>query len=155
MIPPLNLPVPELHTILDGEVRKVFDRIRGKYVALTPEELVRQSFVCWMLDCLGYPGELMANETKIVLNDTVRRCDTVLFRRNGDPRMIIEYKRPSVKITQKSFDQIVRYNMVLHADYLVVSNGLSHYVCRMDYSGNSYSFLREMPAYNELAAYRK
>lgn len=150
MIPPLNLPVPELRTVSEEGVVKVFDPLRRKFLVMTPEELVRQSFTDWMLRDLGYPKELLANEVRIELNDTVRRCDTVLFRSTGEPRMIVEYKRPSVSISQKTFDQIVRYNMVLRADYLVVSNGLGHYVCVIDYGAGSYSFLREMPRYSDL-----
>jgi hypothetical protein len=98
----------------------------------------------------GYPAALIANEVGITLNGTSKRCDTVLYNRDLSPRMIVEYKATHVPITQAVFDQIARYNMVLHVDYLIVSNGLSHYCCRMDYANNSYHFLREIPAYSEL-----
>lgn len=92
----------------------------------------------------------MANEVQVQLNGTRKRCDTVLYRRDLSARMIVEYKAPDVQITQAVFDQITRYNMVLKVDYLIVSNGLQHYCCRMDYAGGRYLFLPDVPAYNEL-----
>ena len=82
----------------------------------------------------------MANEVQVQLNGTKKRCDTVLYRRDLTARMIVEYKAPEIEITQKVFDQITRYNMVLKVDYLIVSNGLQHYCCRIDYEHNSYTF---------------
>ena len=99
---------------------------------------------------LGYPQALMANEVQVQLNGTKKRCDTVLYRRDLTARMIVEYKAPEVEITQKVFDQITRYNMVLKVDYLIVSNGIRHYCCRMDYEQNSYTFLQDIPDYASL-----
>ena len=84
-------------------------------------------------------------------NGIKRRCDTLVADHNGNPLVIVEYKAPTVEITQKTFDQIVRYNMVLHAKYLIVSNGMQHYCCMIDYSSNSYCFLKEIPNYNQLS----
>ena len=92
----------------------------------------------------------MANEVQLCLNGTKKRCDTVLYKRDLTAQMIIEYKAPDVKITQAVFDQIGRYNLVLHVDYLVVSNGLRHYCCRMDYKYSTYTFLPDIPAYKDL-----
>ena len=130
------------------KILKVFDPLRKKYVALTPEEYVRQHFTAWMTDRLGYPASLMSNEVSISLNDTKRRCDTVVFRNDGSPLVIVEYKAPTVAITQNVFDQIARYNMVLHSSYLIVSNGLRHFCCKMDYDSNSYSFLPNIPIWS-------
>ena len=147
----LNLPPiqPRLAERADGRPA-IFDVIRRRYVALTPEEWVRQHFVHYLLEHKGYPSALLANEVQLTLNGMSRRCDTVLYRRDRTPRLIVEYKAPEVEITQRVFDQITRYNMVLRADYLVVSNGLQHYCCRLDYHRHSYSFLRDIPAYGEL-----
>lgn len=147
----LNLPPiqPRLAERADGRPA-IFDVIRRRYVALTPEEWVRQHFVHYLLEHKGYPSALLANEVQLTLNGMSRRCDTVLYRRDLTPRLIVEYKAPEVEITQRVFDQITRYNMVLRADYLVVSNGLQHYCCRLDYHRHSYSFLRDIPAYDEL-----
>lgn len=131
-----------------GKILKVFDPLRKKYIALTPEEYVRQHFTAWMTESLGYPASLMSNEVSLNLNDTMRRCDTVVFRSDGTPAVIIEYKAPTVSITQKVFDQIARYNMVLHSRFLIVSNGLSHYCCEMDYENESYRFLPNIPVWS-------
>ncbi|MBQ8501007.1 MAG: type I restriction enzyme HsdR N-terminal domain-containing protein [Bacteroides sp.] len=146
----LNLP-PYAAKISSHEGKStIFDPLRRRYVALTPEEWVRQHFVHFLLSQKGYPPTLMANEVQIQLNNTRKRCDTVLYRRDLTPRMIIEYKAPDVAITQKVFDQITRYNMALHADYLIVSNGLEHYCCYMSYKSYSYTFLQDIPHYTEL-----
>lgn len=146
--PPLNLPHVDLRLRVEDDILKVFDPLRRKYVALTPEEYVRQHFTRWMTEALGYPSTLMNNEVSITLNKTKRRCDTVVFRSDGSPAMIVEYKAPTVEITQSVFDQIARYNMVLHSRYLVVSNGLRHFCCEMDYENDSYKFLPEIPKWS-------
>lgn len=130
---------------MEDDILKVFDPLRKKYVALTPEEYVRQHFTAWMSDSLGYPPSLMSNEVSISLNNTRRRCDTVVFRSDGTPEMIVEYKSPTIDITQAVFDQIARYNMVLRSRFLVVSNGLRHFCCEMNYTRDSYRFLPEIP----------
>lgn len=146
----LNLPQFEAKiTHKDGK-NLIFDIIRRRYVTLTPEEWVRQHFVHYLIDHKGYPRTLMANEMQLHLNGTKKRCDTVLYRRDLTAQMILEYKAPHVEITQAVFDQISRYNLVLHVDYLVVSNGLRHFCCRMDYKQNSYKFLPTIPSYEEL-----
>lgn len=146
--PPLNLPPIDLRLRVEDDILKVFDPLRTKYVALTPEEYVRQHFTRWMTGALGYPSTLMNNEVSITLNKTKRRCDTVVFRSDGTPAMIVEYKAPTVEITQSVFDQIARYNMVLRSRYLVVSNGLRHFCCEMDYDNDTYKFLPEIPKWS-------
>ena len=146
----LNLPSFDIKIKEDGSKKSIFDVIRRKYVALTPEEWVRQHFVHYLMEHLGYPKELLANEVEISLNGTSKRCDTVLYNRDLSARMIVEYKAPDIQITQQVFNQIMRYNMVLHVDYLVVSNGINHYCCKMDYANNSYAFLKEIPHYDSL-----
>lgn len=129
---------------------RVLDPIRRKYVVLTPEEYVRQNFVGMLVNTLHYPRVVIANEIGLELNGTRKRCDTVVFGRNGKPLMIVEYKAPDIKLTQETFDQIVRYNMVLKAKYLAVSNGIEHFCCVADYDGNSYRFLASVPDYKEM-----
>ncbi|MCR4765509.1 MAG: type I restriction enzyme HsdR N-terminal domain-containing protein [Bacteroidaceae bacterium] len=146
----LNLPAFEIKIKDDGAKKSIFDVIRRKYVALTPEEWVRQHFVHYLIEKLGYPQELLANEIEVSLNGTSKRCDTVLFDRELKARMIVEYKAADIAISQKVFDQIMRYNMVLMVDYLVVSNGMEHYCCKMDYAHNSYVFLEAIPSYDKL-----
>ena len=128
----------------------IWDRLRSRWVSLTPEEWVRQHFVEWLISDKGFPAALMGNEVSLTQNGIARRCDTVVGDRTGLPLVIIEYKAPTINITQNTFDQIVRYNMVLHARYLIVSNGMTHYCCRIDYEKGSYRFLEDIPPYNEL-----
>ena len=146
----LNLPSFEAKVIRKDGRPAIFDFIRRRYVALTPEEWVRQHFVHFLIEHKGYPRALMANEVQLKLNHTQKRCDTVLYRRDLTAQMIVEYKAPDVEITQAVFDQIGRYNLVLHVDYLVVSNGLQHYFCRMDNVQNRYQSLPDIPPYEKL-----
>lgn len=148
----LNLPDAQLQLQHTSDGTKVYDPLRRRYVALTPEEFVRQHFTAFLIAQRGFPSGLMANEIGITLNGTSRRCDTVVFDRTGKPLVIVEYKAPTVTISQHTFDQIVRYNMVLQARYLIVSNGLSHYCCRIDYASKTYEFLPAIPAYSDMAA---
>ncbi|MCF0224077.1 MAG: type I restriction enzyme HsdR N-terminal domain-containing protein [Fibrobacter sp.] len=146
----LNLPLPDLR--LSGTATKptVLDILRRKYVALTPEEWVRQHFVHYLMGHKGYPRELLANEVTLTIGDKTLRADTVLYGRDLRPRVIVEYKAPTVAITQKVFDQISTYNLLLHVDYLIVSNGMSHYCCKMDYENKKYLYLEEIPSYQNL-----
>ena len=147
---PLNLPDYPLKVKKNGSRLSVFDRLRKRYVALTPEEWVRQHFVEYLIETKQFPAALMANEVSLTQNGIKRRCDTLVADREGQPLVIIEYKAPEIEITQQVFDQIVRYNMVLRARYLMVSNGMVHYCCQIDYENNTYSFLTEIPSYGDL-----
>lgn len=146
----LNLPPVKLRTAIEDDLVKVYDQLRHKFVVLTPEEFVRQHFVSFLITRLHYPPSMMANEIQIELNGTRKRCDSVVFGPDGLPLMIVEYKAPSVNITQDTFDQIVRYNMKLHSRYLTVSNGINHYCCVIDYESGNYHFLPRIPDYQEL-----
>ncbi len=146
----LNLP-PYMASIVTKEGRQmIFDVLRRRHVALTPEEWVRQHFVHYLMEHKGYPKGLLVNETELRIGDKRLRCDTVLYDKELQPRMIIEYKAPQITIQQKTFDQISVYNLLLHADFLVVSNGLQHYCCQMDYERRSYRFLTEIPDYDTI-----
>ena len=146
----LNLPHYDVKISNNNGKEQIFDSLRRCYVALTPEEWVRQHFVNMLLTQKGYPATLTANEVAINLNGMKRRCDTVVYDKALKPRVIIEYKAPTVKIDAKVFAQIARYNLVLRVDYLIVSNGLQHFCCKMDYEKNSYTFLKEIPAYEQI-----
>lgn len=151
ILTPLNLPPfePKIK-YTSGDKMSIFDILRQKYVALTPEEWVRQHFIHYLIQEKGYPQNLLANEMAITLNGTTKRCDSVLFDGQMKPKVIIEYKAPHVTITQKVFDQITRYNMVLHVEYLIVSNGLHHYCCKIDKKESRYTFLKDIPTYENL-----
>ena len=146
----LNLPAYDTNITEHEGKRMIFDFLRRKFVALTPEEWVRQHFVHFLIDHKGYPKGLLANETELRIGDKRLRCDSVLYDKSMKPMMIIEYKAPTIQIQQKTFDQIAVYNLLLHADFLVISNGLQHYCCQMDYERRSYTFLTDIPDYSAL-----
>ena len=111
---------------------------------------MRQHFVHFLTGHKGYPPSLLANEVELCIGDKRLRCDSVLYNTAAQPVMLIEYKAPTVALSQKVFDQITAYNMLMHVDYLIISNGLQHYCCRMDYENHTYTFLRDIPHYSEL-----
>ena len=155
LLTPLNLPSFEPRLRPDSDSRRggieIHDILRNRWVALTPEEWVRQNFVRFLIADRAFPQALMANELALELNGTSRRCDTVVFSKGLRPLCIVEYKAPEIKITQKVFDQIARYNSVLKAPFLIVSNGMSHYCCRFGETG--YTFLPDIPPFAEMAAF--
>lgn len=146
----LNLPYANTKIVVRNEKQMVFDFLRKRFVALTPEEWVRQQFTHFLVEHKGYPAMFIGNEITLSVGRLSRRCDSVVFNKSAEPVMIIEYKAPTVKITQKVFEQICSYNIALHAPYLTVSNGLQSYCCRIDKEANIYEFLKDIPAYGEL-----
>ena len=150
----LNLPEYEINVVERDGKRMIFDFLRRKYVALTPEEWVRQHFTHFLVSQKGYPKTLLVNEAQLQIGDKHLRCDTVLYNKEMQPLMIVEYKAPQIQLQQKTFDQIAAYNLLLHADFLVVSNGLQHYCCQMVYEQRTYRFLTEIPDYSTLTPCR-
>jgi len=149
----LNLPVSELRIKKQTGKNFVFDLLRKQYVRLTPEEFVRQQFVAFLIKHKGYPSGCMANEIEIVLGKIRKRCDSVIYDNYLNPVMIIEYKAPSVDIDQKTFDQITRYNFALQVPWLIISNGIRHFCCRLNKEKKEYVFVNEIPDYNEVMNY--
>jgi hypothetical protein len=145
----LNLPEYAFRTKIEDGKSYIFDSTRKKYVVLTPEEWVRQNFIQYLIKEKRYPESLMAVEKQIRVNNNPRRFDLLIYTRNGQPRLIAEFKAPGVKITQEAFDQVVRYNMELKVEHVIVSNGLQHFACQIDYTLNKYTFLQEVPGYCE------
>lgn len=125
----------------------VFDEIRKKFVVLTPEEWVRLHVVQFLLQGKNYPKSLINVEKQLKLNKTTKRYDIVVFNNDGSIFLIVECKAPSIPISQITFDQIARYNLALNASFLMVSNGLEHYYCHMDYENERYIFLKDIPNY--------
>lgn len=128
----------------------IFDIIRKKFVILTPEEWVRQHTLHFLITEKKYPVSYINVEKQLLLNDTVKRYDIVIFKNDGDVEIIIECKAPSVTINQLSFDQIARYNLALNSNLLMVTNGMTHYFCKMDIKNKKYIFLRDLPKYEQL-----
>jgi hypothetical protein len=130
--------------------QEIFDEIRKKFVRLTPEEWVRQHFLHFMVSQLGIPASLIVVEAALKYNNLLKRFDILAYRANGKPCLVVECKSPKVQITQAVFDQAAMYNMTLTVDYLAVTNGISHYACRIDHDKRTFTFLKEIPTYEIL-----
>jgi len=126
----------------------IFDDIRKKFIVLTPEEWVRQHCVNFLMIEKKYPKSLINVEKELIINGRKKRYDIVVYNSNGSINILIECKAPKIPITQKTFDQIAQYNLTLKANLLMVTNGLDHYYCKMDYNNERYDFLKEIPEYN-------
>lgn len=142
-----KLNLPDYSSLLRVSVAKkqILDPVRRKYVALTPEEWVRQNLVQHLL-ALGYPLGLIAVEQPITLNGLQKRCDIVVYNRQAAPCLIVECKAPQVAVTQKVFDQIAIYNIKLNVEYLIVSNGLQHFCCKVGQASHNVEFLTDFPS---------
>lgn len=147
MLPTLNLPPIDARVMPGAKGRlSIYDKQRQRFVTLTAEEWVRQHFVHYLVHTLGYPPLLIGNEVSLEIAGVKRRCDTVVYSPlDGHPMVVIEYKAPTISITQSVFSQIQSYNSVLHADFLIVSNGMCHFCCRNDYEAMQAAFLSEIP----------
>ncbi len=143
----LNLPTFNYQLKSNENKKLIFDVFRKKYVVLTPEEWVRQHFTHFLVNEKKYPLSLIAIEKQLMINNLKKRTDIVVFNRNGIPKIIVECKAPTVKITQETFDQIARYNAKLNAQFLVITNGLQHYYCQLDTKNETYIFLPDIPSY--------
>ena len=145
-----KLNLPSYHFELKSSENKtlIFDKLRKKYMVLTPEEWVRQHFVYFLIEEKKYPISLIALEKQLTINNRKKRTDILVFNTAGNHEIIVECKAPSIKITQATFDQIARYNLKLKATYLIVTNGLEHFYCKMDFENETYIFLKEVPDYN-------
>ena len=126
----------------------IFDEIRKKFIILTPEEWVRQHVVRFLLEEKKYPKSLINVEKVLIVNGLRKRYDVVVFNPDGSIFVLVECKAPEIKTAQATFDQIARYNMTLEAEFLMVTNGLNHYFCLMDFENEKYEFLKELPDYN-------
>lgn len=146
----LNLPPYEYRIKEEDKQMLIFDNFRRRYVALTPEEWVRQHFVHYLSDKLGYPADLIQNEAQLRIDRRKKRCDTVIYDTHLRPIVLCEYKAPTITLSQKTMDQIARYNYIYHVPLLLLSNGLKHIVCLIDYQANNYQYLPEIPSYSQL-----
>ena len=143
----LNFPVYSFRFKNSENKVAIFDEIRKKFILLTPEEWVRQHTVQFLLQDKKFPKSYINVEKLIKINDLSKRYDVVVFQPNGEIFLLIECKAPEVPISQNTFDQIARYNLVLKAKYLMVTNGLNHYFCQMDFENEKYIFLNELPVH--------
>ena len=144
----LNLPEYNFRIKKQDDKFLIFDSQRKRYVSLTPEEWVRQHFVRFLIEVKGYPAALLAVEKQLTMNGMKKRCDAILFDKEGQPFMIIEFKAPNVPVTQSTFDQVAVYNAKLKVSFFIISNGLEHYCCKVNTETARYEFFPEIPDYN-------
>ena len=143
----LNFPMFNLPTKSKENKNFIFDRIRKKWFILTPEEWVRQHCVQYLINNKGYPIGLIQVEKKLKVNQREKRYDIVCFNQEGKINLLVECKRPDVKITQRTFDQISQYNYALKSDLIMITNGLEHYYCKMNFEDKKYVFLDKLPPF--------
>lgn len=144
----LNLPSYSFRIKKENNKMFIYDEIRRKYVVLQPEEWVRQHIIRFLINEKKYPKSLINVEKKITINQQTKRYDIIVFRSDGSVFLVVECKAPSVEISQEVFDQIARYNMVLNAENLMVTNGIHHYFCKIDFQNKRYIFLENLPNFS-------
>jgi len=144
----LNFPTYSFRLKNSKNKRLIFDEIRKKFMVLQPEEWVRQHCVQYLIQVKKYPKSLINVEKELHVNDLKKRYDIVVFNSDGSIHLIVECKAPKITINQSTFDQIARYNLALKANYLMITNGLNHYYCTMDFENERYHFLEDIPDYN-------
>ena len=130
--------------------KEIFDPVRKKYVALTPEEYVRQQIISYLVNEKSYPIGLLKVETVLNLNGMTKRTDIMVYDKTGTPLMIVECKAEAVELTQAIFDQLACYNLKFNVPYLVATNGIKHYCCILNFEQSTYTFLKEIPHYKNL-----
>ena len=145
---PLNFPTYDFRLKNNENNTQIFDVIRKKFVILQPEEWVRQHVLRYLIIDKNYPISLINVEKQLTINHIKKRYDVVVFTPEGHIAILVECKEPKIPITQKTFDQIARYNRQLKAEYLMVTNGLEHYYCKMDFSAEKYRFLTDIPDFS-------
>ncbi len=150
----LNLPDTALRIRNKGEKQEVFDSVRKKFVALTPEEWVRQHFIHYLADHRNVPRSLIAVEASLRYHRLKKRSDIVVYGKDGSPCLIVECKAPEVTVTQAVFDQVAMYNMALKVPYLAVTNGMVHFACYIDHGSGKINFLKEIPVFEEMVKNR-
>ena len=143
----LNLPSYQFKLKNSENKQLIFDIIRKKYVVLTPEEWVRQNFIHFLIYEKKYPISLIAIEKQLTINQLKKRFDALVFNTDGKPHILIECKAPSIKISQNTFDQIARYNIKIKANFLIITNGLTHYCCKFDSKNEQYIFLKNIVSF--------
>jgi hypothetical protein len=141
----LNLPSYNFNIKKNKDKLLILDSQRKRFVTLTPEEWVRQNFIQFLILDKNYPGALIAVESQLEINGMKKRCDAIIYNREGQPLIIVEFKSPSIAISQKTFDQAAVYNSKLNVTYFMISNGIEHYFCRIDKQKMSYDFFPEIP----------
>lgn len=145
-----NLNLPSYPFVLKKKEGKLYIKciVRNKILLLTPEEWVRQNFIAYLIQEKNTPKNLIAVEKQILVNDLIKRFDILVYNTHGVAQTLVECKAPKVEVNQAVFEQISGYNMTLKVPYLIVTNGLVHYVAKVDFTNKKVEFLKEIPMYN-------
>jgi hypothetical protein len=146
----LNLPEYNFKFIKEKNKLKIFDNVRKLFVTLTPEEWVRQNYIMFLINEKDVPASHIITESQLKLHELKKRTDAIIYNKKMEASVLIEFKSPEVKIETGVFEQINRYNIALKLKYLIVTNGLTHYYCRVNNENNNVEFLNDIPMYNEL-----
>ncbi len=146
----LNLPKFDPKLTMRGIEQLIFDVVRRKYIVLTAEEWVRQHFLNYLIKHKAYPIGLIRVEQQVLVSSIPQRADIVVYSRKGQPIMVVECKAPGVELSNSTFAQAARYNISLGANYLVITNGMDHFCCKVNLESNSYLFLNEIPVFDDL-----
>ncbi len=146
----LNLPTYSLKIKSENDLEYVYDQFRKKYVRLTPEEWVRQNFSHYLVNEKLYPASRMMLEKSLSVNKLSKRCDILICNDNGNPVVMVECKSPEIKIGQNTFEQVSIYNIAFRVKYLIITNGLQHFCCGVDFESRSVDFLSEIPEYDKI-----
>jgi hypothetical protein len=147
----LNLPTYSFKIKSENDLEYVYDQFRKKYVRLTPEEWVRQNFAVYLVNEKSYPASRMMIEKSLKVNKLSKRCDILVCDDAGKPVLMIECKSPEIKIGQSTFEQVSVYNIAFHVKYLIITNGMQHYGCTVDFENQTVDFLRNIPQYSEIS----
>ena len=143
----LNLPTYSLKIKSEKNQEYIYDSFRKKYVRLTPEEWVRQNFAHYLVREKSFPGSRITLEKTLRINKLTKRCDILVYNDTGDAVLMVECKSPEIKIGQQTFEQVSVYNLAFHVGYLIITNGLKQYCCKVDFTERSVNFLKEIPDY--------
>jgi type I site-specific restriction endonuclease len=146
----LNLPQYSFRIKKQNDKLVIFDSQRKRYVALTPEEWVRQNFIRFLIEEKGYPAAYLAIEKQLNMNGMKKRCDAILYNKHAQPFLIIELKAPNVAISQATFDQVAVYNAKLKVNFFIISNGIEHFCCKVNLETARYEFFPEIPDFNQI-----
>ncbi len=146
----LNLPEFDPKLTMRGNEQLIFDVVRRKHIVLTAEEWVRQHFLNYLIKHKAYPIGLIRVEQQVLVSGMPQRADIVVYSRNGQPIMVVECKAPGVELSNSTFAQAARYNISLGANYLVITNGMDHFCCKVNLESNSYLFLKDIPDFDDL-----
>jgi hypothetical protein len=146
----LQLPAYSFRIVEKKQKLLIYDEFRRRWIVLTPEEWVRQNFMKYLASEKHFPPALMAVEKKVNINGLAQRFDLLVYDRKGNPLLVGEFKAPGVEISQLAFDQAIRYNAVILAPYFLVSNGLNHFICHVNYEEKRSAYIREVPDFMDI-----